>query len=220
MDQLEKQRELLAQVHHKISEALQRGQMEEVIRLAKAARDFEAALQNLEMTTNRMAAELELNTDTPVGREEGIVETATATEYSNKAWGNVTRREWVHRINSQSKGGLIHHLKGVKYQTDSGRRLGIACARERQQFPFKWFLGLPDERFDFAVLLCQPQSRPQLDFVLPPDFVARVWPSLSHNSGQKKFHVVQSGENYELEPSLGFGPINRYLSKTEVLFAR
>jgi len=218
MDELNGVRKLLEVARHRVSDALQRGEMDEVIRLARVAKDFEAALRNLEMSVNRMADELKAHTAVPAAKEgENILQNATLTELSNKAWGNKTRREWVHQFNSQRSGHNLRQVKGVKYQTGSGRRVGIASARERDQLPFKWFLGLPDEHFDYVILLCQPQSGPMLDFVLPPDFVSRIWSRLSDHAGQKKFHVVQNGGNYELEPSLGLGKINQYLSRIQVV---
>jgi len=199
--------------HERISEALRKGDMDEVIRLAQAARDFELAMRNLEATANRIASELESDKGVVAGgvrmnpRNIGIGEKGL----SNKAWGNKTRRDWVQKVNAENKDIRLRQVKGVTYTTESGKTVGIACARERTQQPFKWFLGLPNEHLDFVVLLCQPESGPLLDFALPPSFLKRIWSHLSLNNDQRKFHVSQSGSNYELEPKLGFGPINGYL---------
>jgi len=219
MEQIARLKELRERARQRLSEEIERGQMDEVIRLAQAAKNLEAAMTNLEVSANRLAAELDPECQETARNGVATVQSESlgGEQLSSKAWGNRTRREWVRIVNTQDKGVRLRQIKGVKYETQSAKRVGIACAREREQSPLKWFLGLPDEQFDFVVLLCQPQSGPLLDFVLPADFVTRVWPLLSRNAGQKKFHVAQSGATYHLEPSLGFGPINQYLSGISVM---
>ena len=86
-------------------------------------------------------------------------------------------------------------------------------ATELADLPDRWWLGLPDEHFDFIVLLCQTDSGERLDFVFPSDFVSEVWGSLSRDSKRHvKLNVFRSGVDYELRLKDGAGKkIRRFL---------
>jgi hypothetical protein len=73
-------------------------------------------------------------------------------------------------------------------------------------------MGLPDEKYDVVVLLCQQPSGNPLDFVAPTDFVRKGWPILARSGKERKINVKRTGVNYELEPGKGLGKINQYLS--------
>jgi hypothetical protein len=81
-------------------------------------------------------------------------------------------------------------------------------------------MGLPNERYDVIVLLCKTSLGEILDFILPPDFVNRVWGRLTlskKQSEQREWHVVRSGPNYEMEPKKKLGQITMFLSRRDPL---
>ena len=103
------------------------------------------------------------------------------------------------------------------YETETGKLVAIAAATEgTSPSDNKWWLGLPDKEYDIVVLLCLTDSGELLDFVFPREFVEKIWSQLSRDYNHEvKFHVVQSGVNYELieYPS---STLNQYLSRLEL----
>src|SRR5262249_10174012 len=105
----------------------------------------------------------------------------------------------------------------VIYKTKSGKIVGIPYAQEiPQKEPDRWFLGLPGQHFDIVVLLCEASNGELLDFVLPPEFVAEIWDSLSCDKrGQVKFEVLRQLDDDKLAMKNGrLKPIRRFLGRT------
>jgi len=90
------------------------------------------------------------------------------------------------------------HLQLIKgstiYRTQSGKRVGIASATERQ--PRRWFLGLPVGGFDHAVLLCQREKGDLVEVLLPENFFIEYGSSMSQSKGQVKFNIVQRNSEF------------------------
>lgn len=84
-------------------------------------------------------------------------------------------------------------------------------------------MGLPDQHFDFVVLLCQIDPSTTLDFVFPATFVSEIWDSLSRqyqgSECQVKFDVRRRASGYELTMPKGHASeqIRRFLGQTELL---
>ena len=78
------------------------------------------------------------------------------------------------------------------FRTSSGKRVGLAVATERQ--PNRWFLGLPAESFDHAVLLCQRENGEVIEIPLPESFFEKYRDEMSESKGQLKFNVVNRGD--------------------------
>jgi hypothetical protein len=216
MVELDKLAILLKQIEQRVSDSFKQRNFDEVFRLTRMAKDLETARFNSEAIASKVSAALASDGQgAPGDKANGVVtnDLPVLDELSNKARGNRLREEWLQ--NAMNRGVRLHHVKGVVYETESGKRVGIPSASE--VLLNKWWLGLPDERFDFVVLLCQPKAGELLDFVLPSELVAKVWPLLSRHGDHKKIHVEQSGINYKLEPGAGFFPIKEYLSRFEVL---
>lgn len=90
------------------------------------------------------------------------------------------------------EGVPLHLIKGKTiYQTKSKKRVGIAVATERQSN--RWFLGLPVNGFDHAVLLCQRENGDVIEVLLPEKFFMKYGDSMSLSNGQVKFNIVQRG---------------------------
>lgn len=89
-----------------------------------------------------------------------------------------------------AKAGLVlRPYRGAIYSSASGRRIGIAVATERK--PNRWFLGLGEDDFDAAVLLCAPDSGKVIDLCLPRSFIAQHRRYFSRSGGQEKFNVAR-----------------------------
>jgi len=95
-----------------------------------------------------------------------------------------------------TKGITLQRVKGAILRSPRGIRVGVAYAREGQQD--KWFLGLPEDQFQHAVLLCEERSGRMTHFSLPEEFVREHGESLSRKDGQVKFNVLRRGEEFFL----------------------
>jgi hypothetical protein len=112
---------------------------------------------------------------------------------------------------AQSAGLDLVPLRGAIFTAPDGTRVGVAVATERQ--PDRWFLGLAEDGFDAAVLLCQEDlSDRTLDICLPSSFVAQHASYLSRSGGQVKFNVVRRGGRVALTiPTIGTVDVQQYL---------
>src|SRR5271155_594659 len=163
---------VLAEITEKVGIAVRKGDFDEVVRLAKTAKEWEA-LVSLERQTNErkkgLIASLELGIDGS-GRAQYQVELPTFDQHlTGKQWGKQSCARFVQRLANCNI--ALRRLAGNKYQTSAGRKVGIASAREGSTRADSWFLGLPDERPDVAVLLCETSDGRVLDFIFPPKFV-------------------------------------------------
>jgi hypothetical protein len=112
-----------------------------------------------------------------------------AEKVPGRAHGVQIRSGFLERA---AKVGLVfRHQRGAIYSTPSGRRVGIAVATERK--PNRWFLGLGEDDFDAAVLLCAPDAGNVIDICLPQRFVAQHKRYFSRSGGQIKFNVARRG---------------------------
>jgi hypothetical protein len=216
MDALEQLKRLRQKASEEMKAAMKAGQMDGVIKFARIIKEADDAFQNSRLVVERISAQLEPNRDV-LASVEGArpfePSPATADLPSGKARGKACRDEYLRGL--ISKGIHLTRLKGRAFRTSSGKQVGIAYASERQAN--KWWMGLPDRHYDVVILLCEASSGETLDFVLPPDFINRVWDRLSLSNKQKEWHVQRSGPNYELEPTKGLGQISAYLSRIEPL---
>ena len=102
--------------------------------------------------------------------------------------GKKLRKVFLSKL--EGEGIHLQLIKGTTiYRTQSGKRVGIASATERQ--PHRWFLGLPVGGFDHAVLLCQRENGDLVEVSLPEKFFVKYGNSMSQSKGQVKFNIVQ-----------------------------
>jgi hypothetical protein len=90
----------------------------------------------------------------------------------------------------------LSHVRGSIYETQLGCKVGIAVATERK--PDRWFLGLPLQGFDHAVLLCKPDTRDTVEICLPKNFFDEYGAKMSQSGGQMKFNVAHRGNGYAI----------------------
>lgn len=135
--------------------------------------------------------------------------------------GNNVRMAYVNDLNSR---GIQLRRSGrskVIFETKSGKTIGMPFANEYpSRKPGRWFLGLPDQNFDFVILLCETDSGALLDFVFPTDFVSDIWGLLSRQKshGPVKFEVFRCRTDDELKVKDGVAKnIRRFLGGVEIL---
>jgi hypothetical protein len=130
-------------------------------------------------------------------------ENVTATVSSARASGPVPGRGHGVKIRSDfldraAKAGLmLNAFRGAVFSTVSGRRLGIAIATERK--PDRWFLGLNEDGFDCAALVCVPNSGKVIDICLDRNFMSSYRAYFSTSGNQVKFNVFLQGGHVMLK---------------------
>jgi hypothetical protein len=129
---------------------------------------------------------------------------------SPKARGHHHRDNFVRML--QSRGVALQQVKGPIFRTAAGTRVGIAYAHEgNARNKDRWFLGLPENQFDHAMLLCEPEHGELMFFSLPTEFMGQHGSGLSCRDGQVKFSVFRrSGECFLLVPRQGRVNIEPY----------
>lgn len=199
-----------------VSDAAQAGLTEVISRLARIAKECEAAihvLDNLEVDLTRLRADVHQSLkDGAPGNEVSVERQIADPDYvsSPRVRARDARRQWILRMRTEASLELRQTAE-VKFRTPLGKKVGIPYASEREEAPDRWFLGLPDEPFDIVVLLCATDSGELLDFTLPPEFVSQIWRSLSRDTRKHvKFHVARNGVNYGLH--LG-GGVSRQINQ-------
>ena len=126
--------------------------------------------------------------------EEGTLHHDGPPRESGKARGRKHRTELVREL---SRAGVdLRPLSGAVLKTVSGLRVGIAYSREGNKD--RWFLGLPEDGFDHAVLICEHLAGKVSRFFLGQDFIAKYGRALSRKDGQVKFNVLRRGGEFLL----------------------
>jgi hypothetical protein len=116
-------------------------------------------------------------------------------ELSAKARGRHHREAFVEKV--RSRGVTLERDKGPIFKTATGTRVGIAYAHEgNRRNRDRWFLGLPENQFDQAVLLCEGGASEVTFFSLPKDFMSQHGAGLSAKDGQVKFNVFRRGSDF------------------------
>ena len=112
---------------------------------------------------------------------------------SAKAAAAQARSAWVVRLKAQ---GIFLHGHRTRFQTARGRSVAVAFANER--LANRWFLGLPDERTEVAVLLCKSVAGELYDIVLPISDLHEAWHALSRSESGVKFNVKRDASRFLL----------------------
>jgi hypothetical protein len=110
-----------------------------------------------------------------------------------RARGAKARQEFVDQVSGGSSSR--DRIRGVIWNSLKGK-VGIAYALELK--PDRWFLGLPENGYKHAVLLCEDMSNRMTHFSLPHDFLDELRPALSRSNGQLKFNVLKRDRQYFL----------------------
>jgi hypothetical protein len=113
---------------------------------------------------------------------------------SGRGIGRSIRMDFLKKVSNE--GIRLEHIRSSIYRTQSGRKVGIAVATERK--PDRWFLGLPIESFDHAVLLCKGENQDTIEICLPKRFFEEYGSKMSQSGGQMKFNIVRRGTGYSI----------------------
>lgn len=136
------------------------------------------------------------------------------TGLSPRAQGTKRRTEFV---NSCSNLGIeLTHIKGALFKNEKLEQVGIASASERKENG--WFLGLPSDLFEHAVLLCENRLGKVIAVCLSKPFLQQYGKRLSVSKNQTKFNVARRHDQYFLSvPGVGAVPINDYIDKPALI---
>lgn len=120
-----------------------------------------------------------------------------------KARGRECRAAFVRR--EAQRGQVLRRLEGQLFVDPSGVIIGIAYGAEREKRKNIWFLGLPAQKFQAAVLLCEPLGGSVVVIRLPREFIERYGRhlSVSKEFHQAKFRIDRREGRYELSTSVG-----------------
>ena len=144
----------------------------------------------------------------PTTLESG--ETFPADYISAKARGERVRSNWV----NSNLGRAVVNVKGALYRNGRGEILGIAYAKEAENRKDRWFSGLPEKKYQIAVLLCESINGKIVAVCLPQDFLARYKQKFSKANGQDKFNVIKRGGEWFLSvPATGEVSITENIDK-------
>jgi hypothetical protein len=175
--------------------------------ILNASRKLETLENLIALGERPSASQRELTNELPIGN---------GPEPSAKARGRYHRDTFVE--SARSRGIALEPVKGSIFKTPTGTRVGIAYAHEgNRRNRDRWFLGLPENQFDQAVLLCEGAGSEVTFFSLPRDFMHQRGTGLSSKDGQVKFNVFRRGSDYCLliprQPAVSLEPFRDRLSE-------
>jgi hypothetical protein len=153
---------------------------------------FEAAerLRSGDALLSQVVSLWQGNNLTPVPPTNGL-----PSDYiSAKERGERVRCDWV----GSTLGKSVVQLKGTLYQNGRKETIGIAYAKEQTNRKNRWFLGLLENKFQSAVLLCESVEGTIHAFCLSREFISKYRHALSVSHGQVKFNVTKQGESWFL----------------------
>ncbi|RMG59470.1 MAG: hypothetical protein D6713_05290 [Deltaproteobacteria bacterium] len=133
--------------------------------------------------------------------------------------GLMARENWARSL-SREKGIVLTELTRTLYETEDGRKVGVAYASELGGKPGFWFLSIPNIPYDVVVFLCETRQGNLLDFVIPTEDLGAQWEDVSTGRAgrQKKVNIRKENGNYTLLlPGGEKVSIGQYLSRHEVL---
>jgi hypothetical protein len=147
-------------------------------RLEKQYREIETAVASLDQKVN-------LNIDIP--------------QNVNKSYKQIGKEERIIFIQEARKKGIIlSEEKGPLYKDNLGGLVGIPYASERK--PGRWWLGLPNKKYQNIVLICKNEFSKRIYFIFPYAFCVKYDDKLSTDKKEKqiKFNILMKNGIYTL----------------------
>lgn len=153
--------------------------------------------------------------NTPVDSKDKMVNDPKILNMApGRGYGKTLRMLFLKKLSE--KGIHLENIKGSIYKSQSGHKIGIAVATERN--PDRWFLGLPLNGFDNAVLLCKPEEGDIIEICLPKNFFDEYGNKMSQSAGQLKFNLARRGSGYViLVPGTGGVNVSKFQRDYSVL---
>jgi hypothetical protein len=194
-DQLVHERTVLLK---QIADSAQRGASQEVLAAGGKLNKIETLIERYDKLVRDIS---DLSTENL--KAGSLQDTRESSKFSNRpnlalasgrGIGRTIRMDFLKKVSLD--GIHLEHIRGSIYETQSGSRVGIAVATERK--PDRWFLGLPIETFDHAVLLCKPETRDTIEICLPKAFFDEYGEKMSLSGGQMKFNIARRGNGYSI----------------------
>lgn len=204
MDIIDKMLSLKEILKTKIEHALKNSNTETIVafakdldligRLEKQYREIETAVISLDQKVT-------LNIDTP--------------QNTNKSYKQIGKEERIIFIQEAKKKGIIlSEEKGPLYKDNLGGLVGIPYASECK--PGRWWLGLPNKKYQNIVLICKNEFSERTYFIFPYTFCAKHQDKLGTDKKEKqiKFNVLIKNGIYTLIiPNSEPITINEYIDK-------
>jgi len=182
---------------NQIAEFAKRGESQKVLAAGEKLNQVEKLIERYE----KLVQDISNFDKEPPQKTEAIINNwgASAPIKTNivtvgRGIGKTARMAFLEK--AYENGIHLQNIRGSIYQAESGRRVGIAVATERKAN--RWFLGLPQDRFEDVVLLCKPDSGETIEIILPQFFFSEHGDRMSKSSGQVKFNVARRGNVYVL----------------------
>jgi len=184
-----------------IADSAQRGNSQEVLGSGERLKKIESLIERHEKLLRDIS-----DLDTEVPRTHPLQNSRVGSRLvrskalgrldvaSGRGIGRTIRMDFLKKISEE--GIHLEHIRGSVYETKSGDKVGIAVATERN--PDRWFLGLPLEGFDHAVLLCKRDTGDTVEICLPKNFFDEYGERMSQSGGQIKFNVARRGGGYAI----------------------
>ncbi|HUU19564.1 MAG TPA: hypothetical protein VMW72_20610 [Sedimentisphaerales bacterium] len=204
MDIIDKMLSLKEILKTKIEHALKNSNTETIVsfakdldligRLEKQYREIETAVISLDQ-------KVKLNIDTPQN-----------TNKSNKQIGKEERIIFIQE--AKEKGIILSEERGPLYKDNLGGLVGIPYASECK--PDRWWLGLPNKKYQNIVLICKNESSERAYFIFPYTFCAKYQDKFGTDKKAKqiKFNVsLKNGIYTLLIPDSEPITINEYIDK-------
>lgn len=206
MDIIDKILSLKEIIKTKIEDALNNNNTETIIACAKdldLISRLEKQYKEIETAVISLDRKVTLNIDTP--------------QKINKSYKQVGKEERSIFIQeAKKKGKILSEERGPLYKDNLRRLVGISYASERK--PDRWFLGLPNKKYQNIVLICKNEFSERKYFIFPYAFCAKYQDKLSTDKEAKqiKFNVLMKNGIYTLIiPDSKSITINEYIDKFE-----
>lgn len=180
--------------------------VEEIDNLEKRLSQLVASLDMLEEVINKNGENLDFSQIEHLGLREKI---------SRKKRGETKRNSFLKY--AQELGLNISQVKGVRYKLNNRHLIGIAYASENR--PNRWFLGLPSEKFDTIILLCEQKNGKMLNFIFSKIFFQKFKTYFSTDENEQlKYNIALRNTEYMIIiPQVGNENINMFLDNFDNL---
>ena len=147
-------------------------------------------------------------------RKNEIGSDVKPAETAGRGIGRTIRQDFLKKASVNEL--YLKHVKGSIYETQSRHKVGIAVATERNSD--RWFLGLPLEGFEHAVLLCKPDMGEAVEVCLPKGFFSDYGAKMSRSGGQMKFNIARRGSEYTiLVPGTDGVSVSKFIGNLSIL---
>jgi hypothetical protein len=153
--------------------------------------------------------------------EDELEANASGDDSGGKARGRECRGAYLRR--ESERGKPLKRVRGQQlFRNAEGVIVGIAYGGEKRKRKDTWFLGLPANEFNAAVLICECLSGKCEVFNLPSNFIERNTRhlSVSKKFDQAKFRIDLRNGRYELSTKAGPVDITEFIDSEPLVCPR